>query len=388
MNAFKILPLALWSFFSLSSIAQAQNVIDVTETVVINKNTEVPSREDLHKSAALKVAEQYVKEILGEIKFERNRKQIVSRVLAQHEHFIPLIRNTPFEATKDGKLQSVVSLKLSLSDLRQVLLKENLLSSTEGAPSLAPFIMLLDRVNAKSYRWWITDTSSSNLLGEYHSRLISELKSEFGMKGFYVADPHTRNTKDMIPQAYVSDSFKTSDLMFLGDLFKYQILLSGRLLFSQVQNQANTFRVMADIAAVQATNGQVIAEISRPFDIKGTSLEWALQSHFPAVLAEISKELTGQLQEVWQKGTLGSDFLRLVLKGDPEYQELELIKTEISKISDVKLLRERFFARGEVVLEIKATSNPTLLMEKIRTSKPLAAYQVQLSGAELTMRKK
>lgn len=370
------------------SDAFGQNVIDVNETVTVKSREDIPSREDLHKNIATKVSEQFVRDILGDIKFERHRKVISSRILNQYERYIPLMRNTPFEATHDGKFQSIVSLKVSLRDLRQVLLKENLLSSTEGVPSMAPFIMLLDRVNSKSYRWWLTDATSSSLLQEYHQRLVTELKTEFGTKGFYVADPAARNLKDLIPPAYLSDSYRTNDLVFLGDLLKYQILLSGRLIFSASPNQANTFRVMADIQAVQATNGQVIAEISRPFDIKGTSLEWALQSHFNSVLAEITKEITGQLQEVWQKGTLGSDYLKLVLRGDVEYQELENLKSEISKMPEVKLLRERFFRRGEIVFELNATSNPEKLSEKIRVLKGLSGYQVSASGNDLIVRKR
>ncbi|MGE3974213.1 MAG: hypothetical protein AB7F59_06785 [Bdellovibrionales bacterium] len=367
--------------------ADAQNVIDVNETVTVNQQSEIPSREELHKSTAMKVSEQYVKEMLGDIKYERNRRAIYNRILAQYARFIPLMRNTPFENV-NGKLQSVVSMKLSLKDLRQVLLKENLLSSTEGIPSLAPFILLLDRVNARSYRWWVNDANSSSLLQEYHQRLVSELKVEFGKRGFYVVDPAARNLKDLIPPAYLSDSYRTADLVFLGDLLKYQILLSGRLIFSQLPNQTNTFRVMADIQAVQATNGQVIAEINRPFDIKGTKLEWALQSHFTIVLNEITKELTGQLQEVWQKGTLGSDYLKLVLKGDLDYQELETVKTEISKIPEVKLLRERYFSRGEVTFDLNATTTTAQLSEKIRALKGLHQYQVSASSTELQMRKK
>ena len=387
-SAFVFLCILQLATFGISFSSQAQNVVDVNETVVINRRDDIPSREDLHKDVATKVAEQFVKEMLGDIKFERNRKVIGSRILSQYERFIPLMRNTPFENTQDGKVQSVVSLKISLKDLRQVLLKENLLSSTESVPSLAPFIMLLDRVNAKSYRWWLADATSSTLLQEYHQRLLAELKSEFGAKGFYVADPQARNLKDLIPPAYLSDSYRTGDLVFLGDLLKYQILLSGRLIFSASPNQANTFRVMADIQAVQATNGRVIAEINRPFDIKGTSVEWALQSHFASVLTEISKELTGQLQEVWQKGTLGSDYLKLVFKGDVEYQELENLKTEMGKIPDIKLLRERFFKRGEIVMEINSSSNAEKLSEKIRSMKSLSQYQVQASGTELIMKKR
>ncbi len=270
-----------------------------------------------------------------------------------------------------------------------MLLKEGLLSTNEGTPTVVTFISINDRVNAKSHRWWLPDpVSGGGSLLEYSQKSLQILKNEFNDRGFFVADPQTRNLKDLIPPIFLNDSYKTEDLSFLGEYLGYEIVVSGKIVFTRQMDAANTFGITVDIQAIQSANGQSIAEVARQFDIKGGAFEWAISNNFSNVIAEISKELASQVQEVWQKGTLGSDLLKLVLNGDVEYKELENFKNEASKIPEVKLLRERLFERGTITFEIGSSIPPNQLAEKLKATKLSQNYSFSASGSQVYAKKK
>lgn len=395
----KILSIKKVSFISLCILllvpifgvgpAFAQDMLDITETLVVDKKEETPSREQIFKDISLKVSREYVRQILGDAKFERSQKTIITRIYSQADRFIPLMRNSLFEPAGEGKLSSTITMRLSVKDLKQLLLKEGLLSTNEGTPTVVAFISINDRVNAKSHRWWLPDPMSNvGSLLEYSQRTSKILKDEFNERGFFVADPQTRNLKDLIPPVFLNDSYKVEDLSFLGEYLGYEIVVSGKIVFAKSIDNSNGYKISVDIQAIQSTNGQSIAEVARQFEVKGGAFEWAVQNNFANVIIETSKELASQVQEVWQKGTLGSDFLRLVLNGDVEYRELENFKNEITKVPEVKLLRERLFERGSITFEVGSSIPPSQLADKFRGSKLAQNYSFSVSGSQVNVKKK
>lgn len=377
-------------FAVLASNASAQDVLDLTETVTASKREEIPSREQIFKDVSSKVAKEYVRQILGDSKFERSQKTLLTRIYPRADRYIPVMRNSNFEPGPDGKLTSSITMKLSIKDLREMLLKEGLLSTNEGTPTVVTFISISDRVNAKSHRWWLPDpVSGGGSLLEYSQKSLKVMKDEFNERGFFVADPQTRDLKDLIPPIFLNDSYKTEDLSFLGEYLGYEIVVSGKIVFSRSLDNPNSFGINVDIQAIQSANGQSIAEVARTFEIKGGgAFEWAISNNFGNAMAEASKELASQVQEVWQKGTLGSDLLRMVLSGDIEYKELENFKMEASRLPEVKLLRERLFERGAVTFEVGSSVSPAILADKLKASKLSQNYSFSTSGSQVSVKKK
>ena len=376
--------------FFLSASAFAQDVLDLTETVTATKREEIPSREQIFKDVSLKVAKDYVRQILGDSKFEHSQKTLLTRIYPKIDRFIPVMRNSAFEPGPDGKLISTITMKFSVKDLREMLLKEGLLSTNEGTPTVITFISINDRVNAKSHRWWLPDpVSGGGSLLEYSQKTLKVMKDEFNERGFFVADPQTRDLKDLIPPIFLNDSYKNEDLCFLGEYLGYEIVMSGKIVFSRSIDNPNSFGINVDIQAIQSANGQSIAEVTRTFDIKGGgAFEWAISNNFSNVIAEAAKELASQVQEVWQKGTLGSDLLRMVLNGDIDYKELENFKLEASRLPEVKLLRERLFERGSITFELGSSVSPAILTDKLKASKLSSSYVFSTSGSQVTVKKK
>ncbi len=376
-------------FICFTSMVSAQEVLDITETLAVENKEAIPSKDQIFKDIALKVSREYVRQILGDSKFERSQKTILTRIYPRSDRFIPLMRNSPFEPSGEGKLQSTITLRLSVKDLRQLLLKEGLLSTNEGTPTVVTFISINDRVNAKSHRWWLPDpVSGGGSLLEYNQRALKTIKDEFNQRGFFVADPHARNLKDLIPPVFLNDSYKTEDLSFLGEFLGYEIVVSGKIVFSKVTDVANAYKISVDIQAIQSTNGQSIAEVARQYEVKGGAFEWAVQNNFGNVISEMARELSSQVQEVWQKGTLGSDFLHLVLNGDVEYKELENFKTEAAKLPEIKLIRERLFERGTVTFEVGSSVPPGQLADKLKATKLSQNYSFSTSGSQVNVKKK
>ncbi|MEQ1875319.1 MAG: hypothetical protein ABL958_01645 [Bdellovibrionia bacterium] len=357
--------------------ARAQDLIDLTiDSVTAEKDTG-NAKEKMIAEVIEKTSIKYIKELIGETKYEKNKGLINSKIIKQRNRFIPWANSTPPKADANGNMTSSVTLKFSVKDLRQLLLKEGLLHLTEGAPVSIPFVSIIDRANARSYRWWV-DTTSTGSLQDQHAKLISILRTQLGKKGFYVVDPVGSSLRDIIPLPFRQEGFRNEDLLLLGDFLKGEVMIDGKVVLDR--DEGNSSKMSVEIQAIQTSNGRVVAELTRVFQEKAPPTEAALQKVLASHMNEVGDEFAGQILDVWQKGILGASFLKLALRGNFSFQDIEKFKTEAMRVSDIKVIRERSFANQEVVFECEVTGGATQVAERLRGVRP--TWNVQVASTD------
>jgi len=376
--------LGLFLGLLVSSVVLAQDLVDLNGSYTVAAGQDKPPREEIFKKVGSELALNAIKELLGDSKFNRSQKLIQTRILPQLDRYIPILRLGTTDKLADGSEQINVSARISIKDLKSILLKESLISASEGTPTAISFVTFIDRVNSRSYRWWLPDPEGSQGLKEPYVQFTEILRDEMGEKGFFLADSGKRDLKRLIPAPFLSDSFRNDDLTFLSDFLKYQIVITGRLLFAR---DGNGYRVNSEVQALQGSNGRLIAEVVRSFPLKGGAFDWSLQMGFESIAREVAKELVGQIFEAWEKGAIGSDYIQILFSGNFEFLEIEKLKATLSRLGDVKLLREKSFEKGAVKFEVNSDSSSDVLSKKI-SSVLGQSYSVDVSGAVIEIQKR
>ncbi|HEX4922691.1 MAG TPA: hypothetical protein VFV50_01345 [Bdellovibrionales bacterium] len=353
--------------------AGAQDLIDLSVDSVTAEKELGAAKDKMIRDVVEKTTVKYIKELIGETKFEKNRGLVSSKILRNSNRFIPLVRTTEPAQDANGNYTSTVTMKFSVKDLRQLLLKEGLLHLAEGSPLSIPFISIVDRANAKSYRWWI-DGATPSFLQDQHSRLISILRTQLGKKGFYVVDPVGSSLRELVPSPFRGEGFRTEDLLMLGEFFKGEVMIEGKVVLDRAEGSSS--RMTVEIQAVQVSNGRQVSELTRVFQLKAPPTESALQKALTTHLSEVGEEFAGQILDVWQKGILGASYLKLALRGNLSFQEIEKFKAEAMRVSDIKVIRERSFAPQEVVFECEVTGGASQVADKLKSVRPSWSVQV------------
>lgn len=346
---------------------RAQDLIDLTVDAVTAEKDPASAKEKMITDVVEKTSAKYIRELIGDTKFDKNKATINAKILKQRNRYVPWTNTGPLKADSNGNTTAAVTMKFSLKDLRLLLLKEGLLHLTEGSPVSIPFISIVDRANARSYRWWV-DVSSSGFLQDQHAKLISILRTQLGKNGFYVVDPVGSTLREIVPLPFRNEGFRNEDLLLLGDFLKGEIMIDGKIQLDKADG--NSSKMSVEMQAVQTSNGRVVAELTRTFQEKTPPTEAALHKVLASHLNEIGEEFASQILDVWQKGILGASFLKLALRGNFSFQEVEKFKSEALRVSDIKVIRERSFTSQEVVFECEVTGGATQVAERLRGVRP------------------
>ncbi|HVK62785.1 MAG TPA: hypothetical protein VM432_14605, partial [Bdellovibrionales bacterium] len=100
-----------------------------------------------------------------------------------------------------------------------------------------------------------------------------------------------------------------------------------------------------------------------------------------AAVSQASDETARQVMESWQRGTLNTSSLRLAVRGNLNPKQLQGFKSSlISKVREVRSLRDRIFTRGEVTMDVDFTGSPGPLANRLKALN-LPGFDVKLSDA-------
>ena len=372
--------------------AQAQNaeLIDFSVEATADGTFAVPPRDQLQRDAVQKTAEKLIREMVGDAKYDRNRVGIQNRVIRQAERFIPLVRLAEPTKTEKG-YKGLVSLKVSVKDLKEVLTKEGFLYLTESLPTVLPLIEVVDRARGGSYRWWVGEAAGGvdAQVKQLHGRLIEEMRREMGTKGFYLMDPASGRFRDLLPLPYRTEGHRSEDVTALGEFFRASIVLRGRMVLDRDSGGGRGSQMRLELTGIQTENGRAVAELIRNFESKTGGFDYSLQQNMTGVTQEVAKELAGQFQEIWQRGTLGSSIIRVVLLGDVSFQDIESFKREVQKIPSLKRVMERRISWEGVVFEADV-NGPLDVLAKRLSAVPLPQGKIELrsqSTSEIVLKK-
>ena len=376
-------------FLSLMTVASVVSAQESLTTINVEGTSKAESAAEASRTIVQNmtaaVARQQVLELVGDKVFQKNKNLIENRIVREAFKFIPFV--TPGTPTKaqDGWRMSV-QLKVATESLRQMVIDNGLFFDTEGPAAVLPMVSIIDRVRGAEYRWWVgqKDDPSQKFVRQISQDLKQALFQELSRQGFYVIRPMTPSLIGILPEGFRGERSRPDDLRFLGGFFNAQMVARGDIRIRDSTVISGGYQIGIKISANQTANNRAVAEVTRSFETEPGGFESVVRAKLQTVLADAAKDLAAQVVDAWQKGTLGSNMVRLSLRGKLNPKQVSEFKTQIMKnVREVKSVRERIIEPGGITFEVDYAGQAQQFSEQC-TSLALPGFALRLANSSDT----
>jgi hypothetical protein len=365
------------------------DLLAITVEGVSKASSAVEAAREVQSSVIADTARAHVTEIIGEKRYQKSKAVIENKIIKQSGKFIPFVNAGQPVSLPDGTWKMSVEIKLSLSSLRKMIIDNGFMNEANGPSSLLPLVSFIDRRTGVSLRWWQGEQKDDahKFVQQISQQFHQRFQVEFSRQGFHVIKPLGLQVSPL-PESYRADRLSGADLIFVSEYYGAPMVLRGDVRFREAKDSAGRLMSVAQIAikieVLQAHSGRVVAEVSRQFDADNGAYEAAIRSKIGADAGEIAKDLATQVFEAWQRGSLNSNLMRLLVRGQLTPRQLSELKSGlIQGVRELKNLKERSFEAGQVEFELDYIGERRAFEERLRGLQ-LAAFATKLSDSTET----
>lgn len=345
-------------------LPQQTELLERSFSGVSKEATPTAAKKDIQDQASLKVSEEIIKELIGEERFARNRTLIVSKIIRNSGRYIPFVKPTELVPEGEGFKMSV-AMRVSLRDLKQLLQNNSLLSENDAAPVVLPLVSWTNRIEGKSYRWWLGSNQEENaFLTKQSRRFEDSLRNSFRKNNFFVIKPQDAGLSKNLPSDFQSEKVSSDDSQFFAQYYNAPLLVDGQISFTK--GEGNKYIVEIHLAALQVSNNRTMADVSRKFETESGLAELVIDKKMKEVAEAATNDLSSQVFEAWQRGSIGTSVIRVTLKGKSTLPLLESFKNKVrTQITQVKSIRERVVTSDTLSFEVDTSANTAELAAKL-----------------------
>ncbi len=391
---FYFLALAVLSFLLIVKTLHADDVmsfIEIGESASI-----VPSqaRAESLTSALEKGTLEAIQQTIGTARAEKSAAVIKSRILNDSSKYVQFYKATE-PVMKDGKTTLDVTMKISMTALREILDREGLLIQNDDVYTILPVIKIIERKRgvSRNYAWWKDDdTHATPVIKDQFKPLISQWHVQEA-KGYKIFDPSNGKLFPLVSDQFKHENLSQEEALLLAQSFKASIVVTGEVFVTSGEKPGKT-KAIAKLLGFNVANGRQILEFSKTYDMmtSKTNGDVALQQIMRAAFTDLAHVIYAQLQDSYKKGEFGSQTVKLMVSGDLGYQDLETVKKEIiTRIPEIRALRERSLQRGVMALEGDLVGTVGQMVKKIEASRfenfELGVVNVTSNQVDLTWKK-
>lgn len=344
----------------------SESLTSVTVEATSQAENAPEATREIMQAAMAKVARDQTLDILGEKKFLKNKSLIERKIVAEASKFIPISNSRNVTQEPDKSFKGQVDFKISLGSLRKMIQGAGLLTDSDENAVILPLILFRDSKN--NFSWWQNskDESKKNL-SDISALFDQALSEDMFKNSFYMIKPNSLMSQ-MVPETYHNESLKKEDYKFLSSFFHANLVAKGEILFKV--STATAIELTLKIYVMQSSNDREIAEVARTISVERANNPSALKARLQSIFADVAKDLSTQVLETWQRGTLGSNSVLISVKGLVSPKQVQDFKNEIRKnLKEVKGLKERIFESGQVTFEMEYSSNEASILDHLKTAK-------------------
>ncbi|UYL08250.1 hypothetical protein B9G69_014460 [Bdellovibrio sp. SKB1291214] len=349
--------------FSTSLFAQTTDLLERNFAGTSKQATPQAAKADIQNQAATKVSEEVIRELIGDDRYNKNKSLIANKVIKLSARYIPFVK--PSAITQEGEeFKMSVNMKVSLSDLKQLLQVNSLLNENDTIPVVLPVISFIDRVESRNYRWWQPQEKTQPFLVKQSRTLEEALRNSFQKSNFFVIKPVEAGLGANVPSSFQNERIAGEDSQFFAQYFNAPVVIDGQVLINKAE-KGSGYRVEVRMTAIQVSNSRPIADVSRRYDVQG-SFEGAVDKKIREVAEAVSSDLASQVFEAWQRGSVGTSVIRVTVTGKHTLPSMEVLKERIrSQLTQVKNIRERLVSSDSVSFEVDTVVSSTELASKL-----------------------
>ena len=341
----------------------------IESTQIVEETDERKARREAIDQATNAVTVEMVKREIGEDRYKENLTKVETQVKALKNRFIPFFKILSSEKNPEGYKFSI-EVKVSTTDLRQVLQQKGLFASQSRTGITIPFVEFNNNISGESYRWWSPVFGVSNDLGLLSQTFENQMFQGFLDKGLFLLRPQAFNMIHMIPDFMRKTYLTQTEMVQLTSLKNGQLYLDGRVDILSSPLRENAFRVRVQVSCKQASNGKSVAEVVRTFDTPSGQQLNQINSKISELARETGSEIAGQVYDLWQRGALEAQVLQLAVTGDLSHEQLLKLKKQLTdSIGLSNGMTERLFEPGRVTFEMDYRGGVEALSQKLKKAK-------------------
>lgn len=354
--------------FVNASRAQAQDeLVALQMTGETKAETEAEATRIIQAQVTAMMARQQVIEVIGEKKYAASKNVVESKIVQQAARFIPFVNPGKPTQKPDGSWTLTVEFKISTASLRKMMMDAGLFSDSDAPSSILPMVAFTDRRSGAVVRWWMGSERSEQvqLLNFMNRTFMEKLQAELSAQGFHLVKPLGTQTSPL-PVRLRVERPSSAELKTISQYFKSPLILKGDVRLRDLKEAGGAVICTVKLQVVQASSGRAVAEIARVFESEAG--DNAIRAKLVTQLPELSKDLSVQVLEAWQRGTLNANAIRLAVRGNLNPKQLNDFKTSLMRsVREVKSVRERLFEAGRVQFDIEYTGDVGVLTDKFRS---------------------
>ncbi|MCB0378090.1 MAG: hypothetical protein KDD33_06325 [Bdellovibrionales bacterium] len=358
----KIIILILSILTTLPALAKYEAF--VSKQIIEEKVERKARREAIDKATKETTLEQ-IKKMIGEQRFKENKSKIDSEILSLQNRFIPFFKILKYKQVGET-FEFDIEVKVSTTDLRQVLQQKGLFASSTKTGITLPFVEFNNRISGESYRWWAPSFTTQNELESLSLKFESELFQGFLDKGLFLLRPQAFSMVNMVPDVLRKTFLTQTEMVQLTGLQNGQLYLDGKVDIISSPLRENAYRIRVQMSCRQSGNGKSVAEVVRTFDAASGIQMNQLTNDVKRLAQEIGKDIAGQVYDLWQRGVLESQTVQLAVTGNLDNNQLDHFKKSLSEsVNGIQGLRERLFEPGRVTFELDYEGGVELLKSQL-----------------------
>ncbi|MFS4459993.1 hypothetical protein [Bdellovibrio sp. HCB2-146] len=353
MKAIGVLCSVLFLFGT--ALAQQSDLLERVYSGSSKETNPQAVKREIQEQAFQKISEDVIKELIGEERFAKNKTLINNKIIKNSGRYIPFVK--PSAVTQEGEESKMsVSLKVSLKDLKQLLQNNSLLADNDTLPIVLPMVSWQDRVQGRSYRWWqsLNKEPQGFLMAE--GKIFEEsLREAFQKNNFFLIKPIESGLGSQVPVDFQNEKISSEDSQFFAKMFNAPVIIDGQVVLSKA-DKGNGYRIEVKMTAVQVSNGRAIADVSRRFETSNGVFENVVDKKIKEISDAAANDLSVQVLDAWQRGSVGSNILRITIKGRNTLTDVESLKESVrTQITQVKNIRERLVTSDSISFEVDTT---------------------------------
>jgi hypothetical protein len=348
----------------------AEEMIEKNITVTSTATEAPAARKDLQDQAVTKITEDLARDLMGAERYEKNKNIILNKIAKMSGRYISYVKPGDLTAATPGPGYSMAFLmKVSPSSLKTLLQNAGILNENDTLPVVLPLISFYDRVGVGTFKWWQPgDVSNKKFLVTSARSIENSLRQAFKRQQFHLVRPMDMVASQLIPNIYQNDRISPDDRDFYGRLFQAPLVIDGQVEFSHSQLGSNVYRIDIKMSAIQLSNNRPIADVSRKYETESGTFETVVDKKLRQVMDSVSQDLALQVFEAWQKGTVGTNIIRLTVRGEVPFQQREILKEKIrTQIPQIKNIKERMVTGNTLSYEVDSSSTPQELGQKLNS---------------------
>lgn len=314
-----------------------------------------------------------VKNEIGEARYKENQVKVDNEVMGLKNRFIPFFKilKSSKEVTEEGNAYRFqIEVKVSKNDLRTVLQQKGLFASSSKTGITLPFIEVNNQMNGETFRWWAPHFGVSKDLESLAFVFEQQMFQGFLDKGLFLLRPQAFSMVHMLPDNMRRTFLTQTEMVQLTSYKNGQLYLDGRVDIISSPLRENAYRLRVQISCKQSSNGKSVAEVVRAFDAPSGKQLTQIATDVRQMASETGRDLASQVYDLWQRGALEAQVLKLAVTGDIDHHQLVALKKTLSeRIAGGNELTERLFEPGRVTFEMDYRGGVDALVKKLNKTK-------------------